>query len=438
MPAKSSLDSEERLKRRVLANGLRLDIETSGLRIESPSILIQLAVGGGAAQDPVERRGLAHVVEHVLWSRGVRRIKRLKTKSLKLISARTEYDYTYYTLQCAAEECEASLDAIQSLLHWTTTTPREVAAAVREVIHEKRVGYAREDHVFSPFAKIYDHVHALAYESHPYHWYTVGHLKDLKRISSFDCDGYLARHYGPKNAILRYVLLGHSPEQARQSTARVFAKAESVLGTGGFNPGFLASDPVRAEEESIGFRSSVVHERKKGKSSAASLAVGVKLPRLTSREGVVADFLAFVFRKHFMDKYNPYVLQGARFVCGPLIPTRDPGLLIFAAFSANRTLNLHEDFFPEFLSVARVLSTRECDAETLDQWREFFKLKFVIECELAIHRGPLELLGQIPLSARERLQVIDQLTPRDFLDFTKRTLDPQQMSVSYLARNVSD
>ena len=210
-----------------LPNGLQVAV----LRDDAvPVVSVQVWYHAGSKDEPRDRRGAAHMFEHMMFKGTVHVRPDAHAQSISEIgghgNATVDEDASYYadTLPAAYMDYAVHLEA-ERMRNLLFRAPQIDAA--REVVRDE---LRQQD--ASPFARGLLSCLAVAYLKHPYASTAAGNLKDLDAISADDLRKFYDAYYQPGNAML--VVVG------KVATADVKASAERWFGA---IP--KASDPPR-------------------------------------------------------------------------------------------------------------------------------------------------------------------------------------------------
>jgi zinc protease len=213
-PAIAQLPKVERF---TLANGL----EVAFLAIDTaPVVAVQVWYRAGSKDEPRDRRGSAHMFEHMMF-KGTQHV-RAEAHAQFLngiggqVNAQTDEDATHYinTLPSDYLDFAMQLEAerMRGLLF-----RKEMIDTEREVVKEE----VRQQEN-SPIAKGVLRFLEVAFTKHPYAWTAGGNVKDLDATSPADLKKFYDHYYQPNNAML--VVVGKS------TLAQVKASAEKFFG----------------------------------------------------------------------------------------------------------------------------------------------------------------------------------------------------------------
>jgi zinc protease len=214
-----------------LENGLEVaHVQLAG----APVVTVQLWYRVGSKDEPRDRRGSAHMFEHMMF-KGTERVRpedhaRYLSELGGYVNAFTTEDVTTYhnTVPRAYMDFAIELEAerMRNLIFREDMVDTE-----REVVKEE-IRQQENNPIAVGFLRLLE----LAYTAHPYAWTAGGHIEDLDRTTTDDLRSFYDTYYVPNNALL--VVVGDV--EARE----VRAAAERHFG--GIPRG---EDPPRPAEE---------------------------------------------------------------------------------------------------------------------------------------------------------------------------------------------
>lgn len=209
-----------------LANGLSVVVMPND-RI--PAVTELLVVKAGGADDPYGKTGLAHYLEHLMFT-GTRNFPEgTYDRAIARVggeqNAYTVPDYTLYFATVAREHLPTVLamesDRLQNLVFDPEHTAREL-----KVITEER--NLRVD--TSAARQLSEQLDALTFLNHPYHHPTIGWAEDMASLNAADAQAFFAQYYRASNLVL--VLAGDiSLSQARRYAQQYFGPLASGQAT---------------------------------------------------------------------------------------------------------------------------------------------------------------------------------------------------------------
>ncbi|SEQ51643.1 Predicted Zn-dependent peptidase [Solimonas aquatica] len=202
-----------------LGNGLRL------LQVPAPGaglVAVHLAYRVGAADEPEDARGLAHLSEHLMYA-GSRALPGSHLRHLDAVGAsdlngRTGLDSTHYFQTVPLAALEFALHAEAARMAAPLLRARDFVLQRRVVIEELRQRRAQAEQ------RVAEHWQACLYPApHPYHRGSGGDAQQLTALSLTTLRYWQQRYYQPGNAVL--ALAGDlSFAQARQLAQRYFGQ----------------------------------------------------------------------------------------------------------------------------------------------------------------------------------------------------------------------
>ena len=187
-------------RRRVLANGLEVILAP---RDETPMVAVNLWYRVGSKDDPPHRRGLAHLVEHLMFTGSqhypsdfVGPLQRLGAR----VNASTAPDRTNYVVDLPPDHLDVALameaDRMANLV--PALTPEKLAVQQGVIRNE-----AHQDYTNKPYGRVWSLLaETLFPPGHPYSWTPIGVIEEVEAVELNECVGFLRRHYTPANACL--------------------------------------------------------------------------------------------------------------------------------------------------------------------------------------------------------------------------------------------
>jgi zinc protease len=191
------------------------------MRVDAaPVVSVQVWYRAGSKDEPRERRGSAHMFEHLLFQGSDHVRPEMHAQSIEwlggYVNASTDEDATHFidTLPAANFDYAVQLEA-ERMRHVRLISPA-VDGAKAVVQAELRQQDA------SPFAKGLSRFLAVAYQKHPYAAIASGDAVQVAQVTVEDLKRFYDSYYQPNNALL--VVVG------KVSAAEVKASAENWFG----------------------------------------------------------------------------------------------------------------------------------------------------------------------------------------------------------------
>lgn len=181
-----------------LANGLTVAAMPNA-RI--PAVAHILFIKAGGADDPYGKSGLAHYLEHLMFT-GTEKYpegtyERAVVRAGGKQNAYTGRDFTaYYTL--IATDRLANIMAMEAdrLAH-LTLEPQRVARELKVITEERNTRVEN-----NPAALLIEQLDAITFLNHPYRQPLIGWAGDMAGLTSEDAKAFLRRYYQPANMVL--------------------------------------------------------------------------------------------------------------------------------------------------------------------------------------------------------------------------------------------
>jgi zinc protease len=210
-----------------LPNGLQVAV----LRNEvAPVVSVQVWYHAGSKDEPRERRGTAHMFEHLMYQ-GTEHVRpQVHNQSIEwlggYVNAATDEDATHFINTLPAEDVDYAIRLEADRM-------RNLRFAKPVVDGERQVVQAEiRQQAASPFAFGLARCLSIAYQKHPYATMSTGVAKELDATTPEDLKKFYDAYYQPNNALL--VVVG------KVATADVKASVEKWFG-----PIAKAADPPR-------------------------------------------------------------------------------------------------------------------------------------------------------------------------------------------------
>ncbi len=200
-----------------LNNGLQVAVLATDA---APVISVQLWYRAGSKDEPRDRRGSAHMFEHMMF-KGTQKM-RAEAHALYIngvggyVNATTDEDSTHYINTLPSDYLDFVLQLEADRMRGLMFRP-EMIKNEREVVKEE---IRQQEN--APIAKGFLKFLAIAFTKHPYAWTAGGTAKDLDATTPDDLKKFYDAYYQPNNALL--VVVG------KTTAAAVKASAEKHFG----------------------------------------------------------------------------------------------------------------------------------------------------------------------------------------------------------------
>jgi len=282
----------------------------------TPMAAVNLLYRAGSKHDPVDRTGLAHLLEHMMFT-GSKHAEDFDGP-LQLASgennAFTNKDITnYYDILPVGNLATAlwlESDRMRDLLFDKVSFQTQKKVVIEEF---------KETCLNQPYGMVWHHMMDLAYKSHPYRWPTIGiDESHIQAIDISDLRVYYNRYYAPDNAILS---LG-----GNLSNEKAFEYAEEWFGD--MNP-FNHSDQNEypSEPKQTEFRHGTMYTS----ASVEMIYMTFHMPARKSPNYYAADYISDILGNGRSSRlYQTLVKERELFISIDAFVTgnTDPGLLV--------------------------------------------------------------------------------------------------------------
>ncbi len=199
-----------------LANGLQVAVLPTD---NAPVVAVQVWYRAGSKDEPRDRRGSAHMFEHMLF-KGTQHV-RAEAHAQFLnglggyVNATTDEDATHYINTLPSDYLDFVIQLEAERMRKLLFRP-EMIDTEREVVKEE---IRQQEN--SPIAKGFLRFLEIAFTKHPYAWTAGGNLKDLDATKLEDLKKFYDAYYQPGNAML--VVVGKTTlDEVKKSAEKWF------------------------------------------------------------------------------------------------------------------------------------------------------------------------------------------------------------------------
>ena len=199
-----------------MENGLTILIYPT---VSNAKVAVQLWYGVGSKDEKDNQRGLAHLLEHMLFKGtdtfSESDINLITQKLSGSCNAFTSYDYTGYIFDFPIQNWDIALFLLADCMRNCTFKPDLLNTELKAVIQELKM-YKDDYHT-----SLGEALMASIFNEHPYHFPIIGYKQDLWHITQERLLSFYKQHYVPNNATL--VIVGNvEPEQAKEYAYKAF------------------------------------------------------------------------------------------------------------------------------------------------------------------------------------------------------------------------
>ncbi len=235
-------------KKFTLENGLEVVLYPN---LSFPTVAVNIWYKVGSANEKPNKTGFAHLFEHMMFQGSQNVAKEMHFKYIQeaggSLNGSTSMDRTNYYETLPSDSLELALwlesDRMGFLL--PALTEEKLANQKDVVMNERRQNYDNQ-----PYGLAWEILFSnLFSENHPYHWPTIGWMKDIENFEMNDVRSFFKKYYVPNNASL--VIGGNFDEEhAKDSVAKYFGLIEKGN----------AVPPLVTEDIELSENKKIVHE----------------------------------------------------------------------------------------------------------------------------------------------------------------------------------
>ncbi len=280
----------------------------------APILAYQTWFAVGSRHEREGVTGIAHLFEHLMFNQTETLAPGEFDKKLERVggetNAATWVDWTYYRNSLPKSELELAVTLESDRMAHLVLGNDQVESEREVVANERR--FRVEDDVDGFLS---EEMFKLAFTEHPYHWPTIGWMKDIMAISIADCRAFYRTYYAPNNATL--VIAGDVEER------HVLDLVERHYGP--IPSSQIPADAAPKERAQDGERRATW----KKSVTADKLRIGYKSPSITDPDFValeLASEILFGGKSARLDKLLIADLEIASSAGASSTPFRDPGL----------------------------------------------------------------------------------------------------------------
>jgi len=188
----------EKIKKVVLDNGLTVLVCQQR---NAPKVLVQIGYDVGSAIETAGERGLAHLLEHMIF-KGTEKmvegdIDAIARKYGADFNAFTSNDMTSYFFEVDSQNWQHFLPVLADCMQNARFNDQHLASEVKAVIQELRM------YKDSNFHMVIEQAFSILFPAnHPYHYPIIGYKEDLADLSGARLRAFYDKYYHPTRAVL--------------------------------------------------------------------------------------------------------------------------------------------------------------------------------------------------------------------------------------------
>lgn len=183
--------------KKVLANGLTVLVRPMH---NLPKVSIQLWYNVGSRDEKDKERGIAHLIEHMIF-KGTHKLSESDINTITHMlsgsaNAFTSYDFTGYLFNLPSNNWKEVMPIMADCMRNSTFKEEMLSSEMKAVIQELKM--YRDKYLRS----LIDEMIGMIFSDHPYHHPIIGYKQDLWSVHSKDLHAFYSKHYHPNNATL--------------------------------------------------------------------------------------------------------------------------------------------------------------------------------------------------------------------------------------------
>ncbi len=394
---------------KTLKNGL--EIVVIPMNNQSGVITTDIFYKVGSRNEVMGKTGIAHMLEHMNF----KSTKNLKAGEFDEIvkgfggvnNASTGFDYTHYFIKSSSKNLSKSLELFAELMANLNLKEDEFKTEHQVVLEERRW---RTDN--SPIGYLYFRLFNNTFIYHPYHWTSIGFLKDIQNWTLDDIKNFHKIYYQPKNAVI--VVAGDiKPETVFEEAEKYFGDIKNCCDIPKVH---------QVEPKQDGAKRVVIHKE----SEVEIIAIAFHIPDFKHPDQVKLSALSEYLSSGKSSRLNEVLVDKKRLVnqfYAYNMENKDPGVFLFLGV-CNPGVKA-EDVEKEFWNQIESIKKDGIKKEELEKIKINTRADFIFGMQnssnLADLFGSYFVRGDIkPLLEYE--ENINRLKPEDIVEVTKKYL----------------
>lgn len=233
------------VQKKVLDNGMTILLCK---RTQAPKVLVQIAYNVGSASEQEGERGLAHLLEHMIFKGTDKNLKEgdidaIARKYGADFNAFTSHDMTSYYFEADKANWQHFVPVLAECMEHARFDKQHLASEVKAVIQELRMYRDSAWHTMldNSFAQLYP-------SHHPYHQPIIGYKEDLADITPGRLEKFYKKYYHPGRAVLCIIgdiEMDEAAQLAEKSFGSITKTGEDALPVfQEFHPDFIGKSSV--------------------------------------------------------------------------------------------------------------------------------------------------------------------------------------------------
>lgn len=206
-----------------LSNGMTVLVYKN---TKTPKVRVQIAYNIGSAVEQEGERGLAHLIEHMIF-KGTKKlaegdIEAIARKYGAACNAFTYYDWTSYYFEVDKDNWQPFLPIMADCMEHAGFEQQHLDSELKTVMQELKM---REDNFT---LKMIERAFVLTHPAnHPYHHTVIGYREDLASLSAANLRRFYKKYYQPHRATL-FIVGAVDPKNAIKLAQKAFGSIKKT------------------------------------------------------------------------------------------------------------------------------------------------------------------------------------------------------------------
>ena len=363
-----------RVKRYRMGNGLKVLLLVDR---GAPVVSYHTWYRVGSRDEKPGKTGLAHLFEHLMFNETTHlaagEFDRTLEENGAESNAATWLDWTMYHESLPAPKLGLAVKLESDRMANLVLRDKQVSSEKEVVANERR--YRVDDDVEGAVSEL---LYQTAFDKHPYHWPTIGWMKDIEGFTTQDCEAFYKTFYAPTNATV--VIVGDVVED---DALKLVQEAYGALPPSQLPARSYAEEPTQAKERRLEVKKPTATEK---------VMFGYKGPKLESADHAaltVLNEILFGGRSSRMYRALVKKQEVATDIRGWVGTFADPGL--YEIYLTAREKHTGDDLEKALHAQLELVRTTEITNEELEKAKSRLELGFLQGMETV--SGKAEQIG---------------------------------------------
>lgn len=407
-----------------LKNGLKILVKEDH---RAPVVVSMVWYNVGSSDEPGGLTGVSHAIEHMMFKGTPKFPLGVFSKTIATLggqeNAFTHHDYTAYFEKTDATHLATCFELEADRMTHLQLDANEFAKEIKVIQEERRM---RTDD--NPQALAFERFLATAHLTSPYHHPVIGWMSDLEQMTVNDLKSWYHQHYSPNNATL--VVVGAIRAQEVQKLAeRYFAS--------------IPMQPVtkrKPQKEPPMLGKKIVHVNAPAK--LPMLLIGYAVPSITTSEKkddpYALELIAALLDAGEGSRFAKHLIRGRQVanktdVYYNLYSRYPTQFIVLGSPSKNHPIKELQNALTAELEQLKTVLINDHELQKVKNQliaQKTFETDSIFGQAMAL--GLLETIGTGWKTGERYVEAINQVTPVQIQEVTKRYFKDQNMTIAYL------